>query len=217
MINKTINRLLAICFIVALWSAPAIAQDIWNLEKCINHALQNNLDLQQGRLSIEQANISKKTALHGRYPSLNGSTNLGLNFGRTIDPTNNEFITQSFFSNGFSLSSGVILYNAGRISNTIKQSEIDQESVSYSVKQSERDIALFVANSYLNVLFAEENLKNAVAQQSLNTKQYNQVESLINAGVRPANELLDLEAQLARGDQAIIAQEKRSDNIFFKS
>ena len=207
MINKTINRLLAIYFIVALWSAPAIAQDIWNLEKCINHALQNNLDLQQGRLSVEQANISKKTALHGRYPSLNGSTNLGLNFGRTIDPTNNEFITQSFFSNGFSLSSGVILYNAGRISNTIKQSEIDQESVSYSVKQSERDIALFVANSYLNVLFAEENLKNAVAQQSLNTKQYNQVESLINAGVRPANELLDLEAQLARGDQAIIAQE----------
>ena len=178
MINKTINRLLAICFIVALWSAPAIAQDIWNLEKCINHAMQNNLDLQQGRLSIEQANISNKTASHSRYPSLNGSTNLGLNFGRTIDPTNNEFITQSFFSNGFSLSSGVTLYSSGRISNTIKQSEVNQESASYSVKQSERDIALFVANAYLSVLFAEENLKNAVAQQNLNSEQYNQVELL---------------------------------------
>ncbi len=207
MINKTINRLLAICLMVALWSAPAIAQDIWNLEKCINHAMQNNLDLQQGRLSIEQANISNKTASHSRYPSLNGSTNLGLNFGRTVDPTNNEFITQSFFSNGFSLSSGVTLYNSGRISNTIKQSEVNQESASYSVKQSERDIALFVANAYLSVLFAEENLKNAVAQQNLNSEQYNQVESLINAGVRPSNELLDLEAQMARGEQSIISQQ----------
>ena len=168
---------------------------------------ENNLDIQQGRLSIEQANISKKTASHSRYPSLNGSTNLGLNFGRTVDPTNNEFITQSFFSNGFSLSSGVTLYNSGRISNTIKQSEVNQESASYSVKQSERDIALFVANAYLSVLFAEENLKNAVAQQKLNSEQYNQVESLINAGVRPSNELLDLEAQMARGEQSIISQQ----------
>ena len=207
MINKTINRLLAICFMIALWSAPAIAQDIWNLEKCINHAMQNNIDIQQGRLSIEQANISSKTAKHSRYPSLNGSTNLGLNFGRTIDPTNNEFITRSFFNNGISFSSNVTLYNAGRISNTIKQGEIDQESANYTVKQSERDIALFVANSYLNVLFAEENLKNAIAQQSLNTKQYNQVETLINAGVRPANELLDLDAQVARGEQSIITQQ----------
>ena len=114
------NRLLAICCMIALWSAPVIAQEVWNLEKCINHAMQNNIDIQQGRLSIEQARISNKTAIHSRYPSLNGSTNLGLNFGRTIDPTNNEFITQSFFSNGISLSSNVTLFNAGRISNTIK-------------------------------------------------------------------------------------------------
>ena len=99
------------------------------------------------------------------------------------------------------------MFNGGRINNTIKQSEIDQESANYSVKQSERDIALFVANSYLNVLFAEENLKNAEAQQILNTEQYNQVKSLIDAGVRPANELLDLEAQIARGEQNIISQQ----------
>ena len=207
MINKTMNRLLAIFCMLALWSAPTIAQDVWNLERCINHAMQNNIDIQQGRLSIAQANVSNKSATHSRYPSFNGSINAGLNFGRTIDPTNNRFVTQSFYSNGYSLSTGVTLYNAGRINNTIKQSEVDQESANYSVKQSERDIALFVANSYLNVLFAEENLKNAVAQQRLNDEQYNQVESLIKAGVRPANELLDLEAQIARGEQTIITQQ----------
>lgn len=192
---------------IALWSATATAQDVWNLERCINHALQNNIEIQQGRLGVEQADIDYKTAKHSRYPSLSAGTNLGLNFGRTIDPTNNEFITQSFLSNGISLSSNVFLYNAGRIRNAIKQAEINQESANYTVKQSERDMALFVAQSYLNVLFAEENLKNAVAQQELTQEQYNQVEKLINAGVRPANELLDLNAQLARGEQSIITQE----------
>ena len=192
---------------MALWSAPTLAQDVWNLERCINHAMQNNIEIQQGMIGVEQANISNKSATHGRYPSLNASTNLGLNFGRTIDPTNNEFITRSFLSNGISLSTNVTLYNAGRISNTIKRSEVDQESANYTVKQTERDIALLVANSYLSTLFAEENLKNAIAQQSLNSEQFNQVQSLINAGVRPANELLDLEAQMARGEQSIIAQQ----------
>lgn len=206
MILRTINRLVTICCMIALCSTSIISQDVWNLERCINHAIQNNIEIQQGRISVEQANIGQKSAVHSRYPNLNASTNLGLNFGRTVDPTNNDFITQSFLSNGISLSSNVLLYNAGRINNSIKRAEIDQESANYSVKQSERDIALFVANSYLSVLFAEENLKNAVAQQALTSEQYNQVEKLINAGVRPANELLDLDAQLARGEQSIIAQ-----------
>ena len=207
MIKRTINRLVAICCVITLWSASAIAQDVWNLERCIKHAFQNNIDIQQGRLSVEQASINQKTAKHSRYPNLSAGTNLGLNFGRTIDPTNNEFITQSFFSNGLSFSSGVTLYSAGRISNSIKQAEVNKESANYSTKQVERDVSLFVANSYLNSLFAEENLKNAVAQLDLTSEQYNQVEALINAGVRPANELLDLEAQMARGEQTIIAQQ----------
>lgn len=192
---------------LTLSSATSTAQDVWNLERCINHALQNNLDLQQGRLSILQADISHKTATHSRYPSLNANTNLGLNFGRTIDPTNNDFITQSFLSNGISLSSNVILFRGGSINNSIKQAEVNKESANYTVKQSERDISLFVANTYLSTLFAEENLKNAVAQQELTNGQYSQVKALIDAGVRPSNELLDLEAQVARGEQTIITQQ----------
>lgn len=207
MINKTIKRLLALCCVISLWSVTAVAQDVWNLERCINHAIQNNIEIQQGRISVEQANINHTAAKHSRYPSLNAGTDVGLNFGRSIDPTNNDFVTQSFLSNRLSLSTNVSLYNAGRINNTIKQAEINQESANYTVKQTERDIALVVANTYLNTLFAQENLKNAEAQLELTREQYNQVEKLINAGVRPANELLDLDAQLARGEQSIITQE----------
>ena len=207
MILRTINRLVAICCVIALCSSTVQSQDVWNLERCINHAIQNNIEIQQGRISVEQANINYKAATHGRYPNLNAGTDFGLNFGRSIDPTNNDFVTQSFLSNRISLSTNVTLYNGGRINNTIKQAEINQESANYTVKQSERDIALLVANTYLSTLFAEENLKNAVAQLELTTEQYNQVETLIKAGVRPANELLDLEAQMARGEQSIIAQQ----------
>jgi len=149
------NRILAICCIVVLSVSTNTAQDIWNLERCINHAIQNNIEIQQGRLSIEQANINHKVASHSRYPNLNGGTDFGLNFGRSIDPTNNDFVTQSFLSNRVTLSTNVTLYNSGRINNTIKQAEVNQESANYTVKQSERDVALFVANAYLNTLFAK--------------------------------------------------------------
>lgn len=183
------------------------AQDVWNLERCINHAMENNLDIQQARIIIEQAEINQSLARHSRYPSLNGNVNAALNFGRTIDPTNNDFITQSFLSNNLSLSTGVTLWNANRINNAIRQAEINRQSAIYSVQQSERDIALLVATSYLNVLFAQENLKTSEAQQVLTEEQFSQIEKLVNAGVRPDNELLDIEAQLALGEQNIITQQ----------
>lgn len=187
--------------------SQSYAQDVWNLERCINHALEHNLDIQQADLAVAQADINATQAKHARYPSLNGSTGLNLNFGRTVDPTNNDFITARFLSNNISLSSGVTLYNAGQISNSIKQSNVNKQSAEKNRVQRERDISLTVASAYLNTLFAEENLANSNNQLTLVQEQYKQLESLVRAGARAENELLDLEAQLATAEQNIITQE----------
>lgn len=195
--------LVAVLFCIS----QSYAQDVWNLERCINHALEHNLDIQQADLAVAQADINATQAKHARYPSLNGSTGLNLNFGRTVDPTNNDFITARFLSNNISLSSGVTLYNAGQISNSIKQSNVNKQSAEKNRVQRERDISLTVASAYLNTLFAEENLANSNNQLTLVQEQYKQLESLVRAGARAENELLDLEAQLATAEQNIITQE----------
>ncbi len=190
-----------------LCMASTNAQKVWTLEKCVNHALQQNITIEQLRLAENLAALDVDQAEHAKYPNLNASSGVNWNFGRTIDPVSNSFSTETFFANNLSLSSGVTLYNGGRIKKTLEQSKVNQKASALDTQQAERDIALMVANAYLAALFAQENQKITQSQLDLSIQQLEQVEKLIRAGVRPANEKLNLEAQISLNEQNVIIAE----------
>ena len=160
---------------------------------------------------MDIAEIDQTQAKHNRYPNLNFSTGVNSNFGRSTDPITNTNVTQNFISNNVQLTSGVTLFNGFRISNTIKRSAIDKRASEYDLEQNKRDIALNVANSYLNVLFAQENLGIAQSQLETSLEQLGQTQKLIDAGVRPVNEALDIEAQIATNEQTVINAENSKE------
>ena len=192
---------LSMVFILGLTQNKLQAQEIWSLQQCITHAIDNSLQIEGSEIALQNAEITRKIALQSRIPNLNGGTNVGWNFGRTIDPTRNEFINETFFNNGFQLSSNMLLYNGGRINNTIAQSKVDAQATKFDLEQMKNDISLNVATVYLNILFAKENLVNAGNQLGLTQAQISQLEKLIAVGDRPENDRLDLLAQLAQNEQ----------------
>jgi len=200
-------------FILLLLSFSIIsqAQEEWSLQRCIDHALENNLTLKQGEISVDFAKIDETQAKHNRYPNLNFSSGLFSNFGRSTDPITNTNVTQNFISNSLSLNSGITIFNGFRISNSIKDAAINKEASEYDLEQSKRDISLSIANSYLNALFADENLRIAQSQLSTSQEQLAQTQKLIDAGVRPANEALDIEAQIANNEQMVIGAENSKE------
>ncbi len=179
----------------------AYGQKTWTLQECILHAQEKNIFIEQAQLQEKSSDIDLQQAKKSRLPNLSGDVSAGLNFGRTIDPTSNEFITKSFLSNNFGLSSGVLLYNGNRISNTIKQSELQRKSASLSTKDQSYNLALQVASLFLNVLFSEENEKLAALQINSATEQLENLRKLIAAGATPRNDQLELEALLAQRNQ----------------
>ncbi len=187
------------------------AQESWSLEKCVNRAISSNLSVQNLKLNQDEANIGIKEARHAQLPSLNGSVGANWNFGRSIDPTTNTFNSQTFFSNNYSLNSGITLYNGGRIQNTIKQAKVERERSEVDIKQIERDIALAVANQYLAVLFAQENIKIAQNNVANTDTQIDQMKKLIERGARPEIELFNLEAQRANNEQSLVQANNNYD------
>ncbi len=184
--------------------SPMNAQEVWGLEKCINYAIEKSLQVEGSLISLKGTEIEANTARHGRYPNLSANTNVGWNFGRTIDPTRNEFITETFFNNGFGLNSNVVLYNGNRINNNISQTLINNKAALKELDQVRRDIALNIATLYLNILFAKENLQNAQNQLVQTKDQLSLLNKQISVGNRPENDKLDLEAQMAANEQSII-------------
>jgi len=198
-------------FVMLLLPGISNTQDAWTLEKCVVHAIQANISAAQADLAVDRAKINLSQARQTRMPNLSGNSNLNWNFGRTVDPTTNEFITETFFSNGFSLSTGMSIYNGKQISNSIRQSAVDLEAARNDALQTRQTIALQVASNFLNVLFAKENISISERQLELNRQQLDQTQSLIDAGARAASEILNLEAQVATSEQALIVSMNNFD------
>ena len=180
------------------------AQDIWSLEKCITHAFKTNIDIQQADLNVDQAEVTLSQAQQQRMPSLNANTGTNWNFGRTIDPTTNDFITETFFSNNYSLSTGMSIFNGFQINNSIQQSKLDLEASRADAVQVERNTALTVSQRYLDVLFAKENISISERQLEQSEQQLERTILSIEAGALPESEKLNLEAQIASSEQALI-------------
>lgn len=190
---------------ILLFPSFQYAQQTWSLEKCIKYAQDKSLTLKQAQFAVENNKVTLKQNKMSRYPTVNASTGLGLNSGRTVDFTDNSISTQTSISNNIGINSGVALYQGGRIKNSIKQNEIDIKAAELDVEQTSRDIALQVAQSYLQVLLAEEQLQTVKGQLKQTQDQLAQTNKLIRAGTLPVNNRLDIEAQIARNEQTVIA------------
>ncbi len=200
--NKILPYNIILIYLLSVGSISA--QQVWTLEKCIDRALNSSFSIHQADFSVQQAEIDNDIAKLSKYPDLNGNVNVGLNFGRSVDPTTNSFITSSFFSNNYGLNSNITLFNAGRIKNTLALTGYDLEAAEQDKEQLKNDLALQVATLYLNVLFARENIDVAEKQNMLNQQQLDQMNKFINAGTRPKSDRLNLESQIAQGNQSLV-------------
>lgn len=192
------------------------AQKSLSFNDCLALAKTNNISLQQAQNAIDNAMLDEKLAEQSRYPSLSGNSGLNMNIGRTIDPTTNEFNNETFISNTYSVSSGMLLFGGGRIKNNLKQARITAAAANSDRMQSENDIALQLAALYLNAIFAEENRKLSETQVVQSNNQLDLINKLIGAGVRPRNEALDIEAQIASNEQNLILAENARETAMLQ-
>ena len=178
---------------------------VWTLEECVKYAIQNNISIKQSELDSKTALIGKKDAIGNFLPSLNASAshswNIGLNQDITTGLLRNQ--TTQFTSAGANV--GVDIYKGLQNQNTLRKANLSIVAAKYQLLKMQEDIALNVANAFLQVLFNKENLKVQKEQLGINEKQYARSEELVNAGSIPRGDLLDIKATVAQNNQNVIA------------
>jgi outer membrane protein len=179
----------------------------WTLEECVKYALDNNISIKQTELDTESALIDKKGAIGNFLPSLNAnashSWNIGLNQDITTGLLQNK--TTQFTSAGASI--GIDIYKGLQNQNTLRKAKLSIIAAQYQLTKMQEDIALNVANAFLQVLFNKENLKVQNEQLGINKKQLTRSQELVDAGTIPRGDLLDIKATLASDNQNVITAE----------
>ena len=198
---------LSLILIFVFSSAIQAQSKKWTLEECIKYAIQNNISIKQTELDSKTAAIDKKGAIGNFLPSLNASAshswNIGLNQDITTGLLQNK--TTQFTSAGANV--GVDIYNGLQNQNTLRKANLSIVAAKYQLQKMQEDVALNVANAFLQILFNKENLKVQQEQLGINQKQYSRSVELVNAGSIPRGDLLDIKATVASNNQNVIAAE----------
>lgn len=190
-----------------LSTGQAVAHDGWTLERCISHALENNIQIKQSVLQQESARLDKTQSLAELFPNLNASTGFNMNFGRNIDPGTNQFVNEQVNSNNFRVGSNVTLFNGLRLLNTFKQSQLDLLAAEYDLQGLSNDISMNIASAFMQVMFNEELLLVAQEQLDMSAQQLTQTQKLVEAGSVPEGNLYDVQAQVAANELQVINAE----------
>lgn len=179
----------------------------WTLRECIDYAIKNNISVQTSELDIKNAAINKKDALGAFLPTVNASAshswNIGLNQNITTGLLQNQ--TTQFTSAGLNV--GVDIYNGLKNQLQLRKSNLAIIASQYQLAKMQEDIALNVANAFLQILFNKENLKVQQQQKEYNLSQLDKIKQLVDAGVVPKGDLLDIKATAASDTQKVLAAE----------
>jgi len=203
---KKINYFsIALVFLIGL--STQAQTKVWTLEECVKYAIKNNISIKNTELDTLSASIDKRGAFGNFLPSANLSANHSWNIGLNQDITTGLLRNQTTQFTSLGANVGVDIYKGMQNQNTLRKANLSIVSSKYKLVKMQEDIALNVANAFLQVLFNKENLKVQQEQLSINEKQYKRSEELVKAGSIPRGDLLDIKATVASNKQNVITAE----------
>jgi outer membrane protein len=188
-------------FSIGLVSAQ---QKKWTLEECVVYAVENNLSIEQFELDLENATIDRSDAIGGMLPDLNGQFSVSGNTGLSFDPTSQQPVRTTILTSSGNLTTSVNLFDGLRNINRLHRARLNAIANQYRLDNLKDDIRLNVANAYLAILSNKESLKVAKAQYAVTEQDLKRTKELVDSGVLPQGDLLEIEATAAGQQQQIV-------------
>jgi outer membrane protein len=200
------RRCLLPAFILLMFTNSFAQQpEKWDLLKCVTYAMEHNIQIRQQDIQAKIDQLTYKQSVASQFPNLNFGGELGLNTGRSIDRSTNQFTTQSIVYNTFNLQANVDVFNWFSKKNTIAGNKFEAQASLAGVDKLKNDISLNIAAAYLQILMAKEQV-NASRIQILQTiAQLDNTKKQVEAGKLPELNQVQLESQLATDSFTLVS------------
>ena len=180
------------------------AQDkIWTVDDCIQYALDKNIQVQKALVNNSINEEYLKLAKSLWYPSLSSSVRQNFNWNNVSNSTTGSTVFKGTDGVNISASSGMTVYNGSKIRNSVKQSETNYEADKYNTEVIKETVSLSVLNAYLQVLYAEEQVKNNQDQISSLEGQLTLAGERLKLGAIANSDYLQVKSQLATEKQTL--------------
>ncbi len=201
--NLFFSALIASCMIGGMATANE-NQTTWSLQDCFDHALSHNLEVNQQRLSENQAKNDLNQSYANLFPNLNTGSYQGFSYGRTVDRFTNEFATERVAYQDMFASSEVVLFSGFQNINNIRRHLARHTAFRYDTRQMENNLILSIASAYLQILYFEDRVEVASEQLEVIQQQVERTRILLEGGTVARGALLEIEAQAAQEEHNLV-------------
>lgn len=204
-------------FAMALAATSSVyAQDAkkWTLDGCISYALEQNIQLQQNKISLEESAVDVKSAKAALFPSLSFSSGHNVTNRPYQEQSNTvsgtEIITsdsKTTYNGNYGLNAQWTLWNGNKRLNTIKQRKTSQQIAGLTVAETENSLQEQIAQVFIQILYADESVK--INENTLQVSQatYERGIELFKEGSISKADLAQLEAQVSSDKYQLVTSE----------
>ena len=182
------------------------AQETWDLQRCITHAIEHNLSIKLKEAARNQSEVELNTAQWSRMPNLNGNIGQSFNFGRALQ-ADNTYGNRNTRNTNFSLGTNIPLFTGMQIPNNIALSKLNLKAATEDLAKAKEDISIQVASYFLQVLFNEELTKIARNQVALSQEQLDRKVAFFKNGKASETEVLEAKSRLAQDQLSLVQAE----------
>lgn len=183
------------------------AQDLshpWNLNQCIGWATENHLQVKKARLQTGEQTEYLRQARAERLPGLSGQASQTITNEQTKEQLTGDYTNQQYNAGTFSLGASVTLFNGNRINNNIKQQELSLQSSQLAVEDAQNNIEIAVTQAYLDILYANESVKQAKQTLEGSAVQLEWAKSHYDAGSMSESDYARVRSQYATDSYSLI-------------
>lgn len=182
--------------LIAFNSFSAKAQETWSLEKCINYALVNNIDLIISNNNTEKQKITVLESKARLLPTLNLGSRVDYSFGRNIDFFNVITYEQTMVNN-YGVSTSVDLFRGFTKLNTISFNRYLLSANKEEANYIKNKLVFDVLTAYSTVLYSTGLREVAQSQIELSESQYKRMQKMVDIGRESPITVQELKSQWA--------------------
>ena len=180
----------------------------WTLSECIRHAQENNITLQQRGLQVKQQEIQLDNSKGSRLPQVSGSVSENFSFGRGLT-ADNTYSNTNTTSSGISLGTSVPIFQGLRISNSIKENELNLKASTEDLEKAKEDMSVSVAQAYVQIRYNMAVQDVALNQVTIDSLQVERLTSMLENGKASPAQLAQQKATL--GQSRLSATQARNN------
>ena len=190
-------------------------QEMMTLKECMQYAVENSARMKIQHMDVDDARVARRDAILRVFtPEVSAGTYAYSNFGRSVDPETNTYVSTTSFNNGYQLGAGITLFDGFSAVNNMK---ISKTALKMGIGQEEltRDeICLATMEAYYNVVYFQQ--LSGILESQVRTAQdaLTLAKKQEELGQKGYTDVIEMEAELAdREYQLINARNQHADAL----